>query len=73
MMKQQRQAVPFCMAFLMAFLVVSAMHAVPAQAAGRGLAYEPLDPNRPAVSVPPGMPYTRPCVYKNNCRPPHVP
>ncbi|TVU31630.1 hypothetical protein EJB05_23325, partial [Eragrostis curvula] len=41
--------------------------------ARRGLAYEPLDPNRPAVSVPPGMPYTRPCVYKNNCRPPHVP
>ncbi|TVU31617.1 hypothetical protein EJB05_23320, partial [Eragrostis curvula] len=67
MVKQQRQALPLCMAFLMAFLVVSAMHAVPAEAAGRGgIAYDPLDPNRPDLS--PGKPYTRPCLYVENCQ-----
>ncbi|TVU31631.1 hypothetical protein EJB05_23326, partial [Eragrostis curvula] len=62
----------------MALLVVSAMHAVPAQA-GRALGqigYGSLDPAGKTPSSAghtPGGAYTRPCVYKYGCAPPHVP
>ncbi|CAD6212111.1 unnamed protein product [Miscanthus lutarioriparius] len=75
--KQQRQVV--CMVFLLvAFLVISAMHAVPAEP-GRTLAessvgYEPLkpgvlDPDRPGV-LDPDRPYTRRCREIYEC--PHT-
>ncbi|OEL23721.1 hypothetical protein BAE44_0015260, partial [Dichanthelium oligosanthes] len=68
---------PLCMVFLVALLVVSAMHAVPAEAgrsrAGRALAggsigYDPLNPSI-MPSAGPGGPYTRPCRYIYRCPP----
>ncbi|OEL37671.1 hypothetical protein BAE44_0001310 [Dichanthelium oligosanthes] len=71
--QQQQQALPLCTVFLVALLVVSAMHAVPAEA-GRALlagsiGYEPLNPGRTPYAGR-GEPYTRPCRYKNECEPP---
>ncbi|CAD6212110.1 unnamed protein product [Miscanthus lutarioriparius] len=72
MAKQQHQQA-VCMVFLMAFIVLSAMHAVPVEA-GRALReassipkFDPLDPNS-VPSVPAGEPYTRPgCTNVYNC------
>ncbi|CAL4915671.1 unnamed protein product [Urochloa decumbens] len=62
--QHQQKALPLGMVFLAVLLVVSAMHAVPAEA-GRVLAgsigYDPLNPRR-TPSAGPGQPYiTRPC------------
>ncbi|CAN6311822.1 unnamed protein product [Urochloa humidicola] len=67
--QQQQKAVPLGMVFLVALLVVSAMHAVPAEA-GRVLAesigYGPLNPgNTPSAGR--GEPYTRPCRRIYDC------
>ncbi|RLN19872.1 hypothetical protein C2845_PM02G19410 [Panicum miliaceum] len=56
-MAKQQQALPLCTVLLVALLVGSAMHAVPAEAgralAGGSIGFDPLNP---------GQPYTpRPC------------
>ncbi|KAK3153349.1 hypothetical protein QOZ80_2BG0171130 [Eleusine coracana subsp. coracana] len=71
----KNRALDLCTLLLTAFLVLSAMHAVPAEA-GRALAqtgYEPLNPYIPSFpgGTVPGRPYTRPCTYKERCDPPH--
>ncbi|KAG2550396.1 hypothetical protein PVAP13_9KG343800 [Panicum virgatum] len=71
--QQQQKAFPLCTVLLAALLVVSAMHAVPAEA-GRALAgghvgYDPLNPGS-TPSAGPGQPYTRPCTYGRRCIPP---
>ncbi|KAL6905367.1 hypothetical protein ACP4OV_002968 [Aristida adscensionis] len=76
MAKQQQ---PLRMLFLMAFLVVSAMHAVPADA-GRVLGgqissgglnkFNPLDPGSTPSTAGPGQPYTgRGCPHAYGCSP----
>ncbi|KAK3153348.1 hypothetical protein QOZ80_2BG0171090 [Eleusine coracana subsp. coracana] len=81
-MGRQQQSLPLCMVFLMAVLVVSALHAVPAEAArkrlhaGRALAqaatgtgYGSLTPGY-TPSVPRGQPYSRGCTKIYHCKPP---
>ncbi|KAK3157199.1 hypothetical protein QOZ80_2AG0117490 [Eleusine coracana subsp. coracana] len=72
-MGRQQQSLPLCMVFLMAVLVVSALHAVPAEA-GRALAqaaigYRPLIPGY-TPSVPRGQPYHGGCPNIYQCNPP---
>ncbi|OQU92107.1 hypothetical protein SORBI_3001G291200 [Sorghum bicolor] len=74
MAKQQQQRQIVCMVFLMAFLVISAMHAVPAEA-GRTLADQSSssvgnEPLKPGV-LDPNRPYTRRCRNIYEC--PHTP
>ncbi|KAG2539244.1 hypothetical protein PVAP13_9NG457214 [Panicum virgatum] len=72
MAKQQQKALPLCTVLLVALLVVSAMHAIPAEAgralAGGHIAYDPLNPGR-TPSAGPGQPYTRPCRSIYQCPP----
>ncbi|TVU31618.1 hypothetical protein EJB05_23322 [Eragrostis curvula] len=74
-MGKHQQALPLCMVFLTALLVVSAMHAVPAEA-GRALGqvagpgYGALIPGV-TPAVPRGEPYTgRGCTKVYGCQQP---
>ncbi|PAN48363.1 hypothetical protein PAHAL_9G377600 [Panicum hallii] len=72
-MAKQQQALPLCTVLLVALLVVSAMHAVPAEAgralAGGWIGYDPLNPGR-TPSAGPGQPYIpRPCEKIYRCPP----
>ncbi|KAL6641491.1 hypothetical protein ACP70R_019672 [Stipagrostis hirtigluma subsp. patula] len=73
MAMQKEQVRSPCMVFLMAFLIVSTMNAIPAEA-GRMLVaktYGALDPRSQPFSAGPGMPYIHPrgCTKIYGCPP----